>query len=61
MGRSDVYKRQEEYMAKKSALNSSMKLGRATVSKPEATITVTGGTLELKKFKACLLYTSRCV
>ena len=38
--------------AKKSALNSSMKLGRATVSKPEATITVTGGTLELKKFKA---------
>ena len=51
--RSDLAdKAKEEYMAKKSALNSSMKLGRATVSKPEATITVTGGTLELKKFKA---------
>ena len=51
--RSDLAdKAKEEYMAKKSALNSSMKLGRATVSKPEATITVTGGTLERKKFKA---------
>ena len=40
--RSDLAdKAKEEYMAKKSALNSSMKLGRATVSKPEATITVT--------------------
>ena len=44
--RSDLAdKAKEEYMAKKSALNSSMKLGRATVSKPEATITVRRVTL----------------
>ena len=44
--RSDLAdKAKEEYMAKKSALNSSMKLGRATVSKPEATITVRRGAL----------------
>ena len=36
----------------KNAVNATAKLGRATVSKPEATITVTGGTLGLKKFKA---------
>ena len=44
-------KAREEYTAKKSALNKGMKKKNATVSNPTATITVTGGVLELKEFK----------
>lgn len=44
-------KAREEYTAKKSALNKGMKKQNATVSNPTATITVTGGVLELKEFK----------
>ncbi len=50
--RSDLAKKaQEEYTAKKSALNSSMKRKNATTSNPTATITVTGESLELRQFK----------
>lgn len=45
-------KAKEEYTAKKSALNKGMKKKNATVSDQTATITVTGGVLELKEFKA---------
>lgn len=44
-------KAQEEYTAKKGAISKVSKLKNATASNPDATITVTGKTMELKKYK----------
>lgn len=44
-------KAQEEYTAKKGAISKVSKLKNATASSPEATITVTGKPMELKKYK----------
>lgn len=45
-------KAKEEYTAKKSSLNKSMDIKKATAAKPTATVTVSGGVNELKDFKA---------
>lgn len=45
-------KAQEEYTAKKGAISKVSKIKNATASNPDATITVTGKTLELMKYKA---------
>ena len=47
-----IAKAQEEYTAKKSPLNKSTTKKNATVSKPEATITVKSKVLEVRDFKA---------
>ncbi len=46
-----IAKAQEEYTAKKGSLSKATTKKNATVTKPEATITVKGGMLEIRSFK----------